>query len=67
MIDADTREPIEGAVVVVYWLEARRTSHWRFELKTEGRERDLNGQKWGVVCDGPCRWRKHDLLLPRPH
>lgn len=25
VIDADTREPIEGAVVVVYWLEARRT------------------------------------------
>jgi hypothetical protein len=26
VIDADTREPIEGVVVVVYWHEARRTS-----------------------------------------
>ena len=26
VIDADTQEPIEGAVVVVYWHEARRTS-----------------------------------------
>jgi len=26
VIDADAQEPIEGAVVVVYWLEARRTS-----------------------------------------
>jgi hypothetical protein len=25
VIDADTREPIEGAVVVAYWLEARAT------------------------------------------
>ena len=54
VIDADTQEPIEGAVVVVYWHEARRTSICDLSTRLKDVKEtltDKNGE-WSVT--GPA-------------
>ena len=54
VIDADTQEPIEGAVAVVYWHEARRTSIGDLSTRLKDVKEtltDKNGE-WSVT--GPA-------------
>jgi hypothetical protein len=61
VIDADTKEPIEGAVVVAYWYKARTTLLGEEDVTLKDVKEtltDKNGQ-WAVT--GP-KGREHDLF-----
>jgi hypothetical protein len=61
VIDADTKEPIEGAVVVAYWYKARTTLLGEEDVTLKDVKEaltDKNGQ-WAVT--GP-KGREHDVF-----
>ena len=54
VIDADTQEPIEGAVVVVYWHEARRTSIGDLSSRPKDVKETLTDKNGGWSVTGPA-------------
>jgi len=61
VIDADTKEPIEGAVVVVYWYQARMTAIGEENLTLKDIKESLTDKNGQWTITGP-KGRMHDLF-----
>jgi len=61
VIDADTKEPIEGAVVVAYWYKARTTPLGEESMTLKGVKETLTDKNGQWTITGP-KGRMHDLF-----
>ena len=61
VVDADTKEPIEGAVVVAYWYKARMTTVGEESLTPKDVKETLTDKNGQWTITGP-KGRMHDLF-----